>query len=64
MARPDHKALGEATRYDVKVLECSALEYKDVTTCFETVAKIIYSEEKYRAYEQDLSKTLEREIET
>ena len=36
------------------MIECSALEHEDVINCFETVAKKIYTDEKFRAFDKGM----------
>lgn len=56
LKRPHHKLIATLTgQYDVKLLECSALENEDVINCFETVAKRIHTDEKFTAYDKDMN---------
>lgn len=50
---PEEKKILESLKhYDVKELQCSALENDEVSMCFETIAKKIYTDEKFRAYDK------------
>jgi len=62
---PQRKLIGMIKQYiEYPPLECSAPENEDVINCFETVAKKIYTDEKFRAFDKDMNDQENQEIET